>query len=125
MRPVKRPLRQRVVALAAAYAIALAGVIAGFGTAQAVADALNQPDSVLCHSGAPEQPAPASDESGKICIAACCDGCLPMTPALSPRAAAAAVPHALSQQPAPLAHFVLVGGNELIFHRSRGPPPML
>jgi hypothetical protein len=40
----KRPLRQRVVAIAAAYAIALAGVIASFGTAQVVAEATGQPD---------------------------------------------------------------------------------
>jgi hypothetical protein len=118
----KRPLRRRIIALVAAYAIALASLIATFGTAQSAAEAVNQPAAVLCHSNAGERPVP----DGKICVDySCCTGCLAMIAALPPPAATAAVPQALSEQLAPLAHFVLVGGTEFISHRPRGPPPTL
>jgi hypothetical protein len=119
----KRPLRQRLIALAAAYAIALASLIANFGAARAAAEAIDQPQAVLCHSG-PEQPSPAPDETtGKICIAACCNGCLTMAVAVPPPVAVAAAPHALSRRLAPLTRFALVGDAESYSHSPRGPPP--
>jgi hypothetical protein len=73
---VKRPFRQRVVALAAAYAIALAGLIASFDTAQAVADATAQPDVVICHNSPADEPAPGpQDSNGNLCIKSCV-GCI-------------------------------------------------
>jgi hypothetical protein len=120
----KRPLRQRLIALAAAYAIALASLVATFTAARAAAEAVDQPQAVLCHNGGAEQPAPAPDETtGKICIAACCNGCLTMAVAIEPPVAAAIVPHALSQRLAPLMRFVLVGDVEYYSHSPRGPPP--
>jgi len=62
------PLRQRVIALVGAYAIALASVISSFGLARAAADIAIQPGGVLCHSPA-GYPAPSPDEANsKICI---------------------------------------------------------
>jgi hypothetical protein len=124
----KLPLRRRVIALAAAYAIALSSVIASFGAAQAAAEAINQPDGVLCHSStaAAAQPAPRSDESNsKICVESCCIGCLALAAAVPPRELTAAVPHSLSQRFAPLKRFILIGSVDFNAHRSRGPPPVL
>jgi len=62
------PLRQRVIALVGAYAIALASVISSFGLARAAADIAIQPGGVLCHSPAGHS-APSPDEANsKICI---------------------------------------------------------
>jgi len=117
-------LRRRLVALAAAYAIALSSLIANLSAAQAAAEAINQPDGVLCHSSATEQPAPRSDESnGKICVESCCIGCLTMATAVPPPVPAAALPPALSQRLAPLVRVALAGGTDFNAHRSRGPPP--
>jgi hypothetical protein len=120
-------LRRRVIALAAAYAIALSSVIASFGAAQAAAEAINQPDGVLCHSStAAAQPAPRSDESNsKICVESCCIGCLALAAAVPPRVLTAAVPHSLSQRFAPLKRFILIGSVDFNAHRSRGPPLVL
>ena len=70
-------MRRRIVALAAAYAIVLSGLIASFGAARAAAEAAAQPGEILCHSVAASQPAPSTDDSnGKVCVDACCVGCL-------------------------------------------------
>jgi hypothetical protein len=118
----RRPLRQRIIALVAAYAIACASLIAGFGAVQ-TADAAQQ-SGVLCHSSVAAQPAPASDESnGKICLDySCCTGCLAMAAAVPPPIPAVAAPHSLSRRLAPLAHPVLASGTDFNVHRSRGPP---
>jgi hypothetical protein len=123
----KRPLRQRVIALAAAYTIALSSVIASFGAAQAAAEAIHQPDGVLCHNSvAVGQPAPPADESNsKICVGSCCIGCLAMAAAVPPRVLTAAVPHSLSQWFAPLKRFILIGSVDFNAPRSRGPPSAL
>ena len=98
----EQPLRQRVIAVAAAYAIALSSLIVSFGAAQAAAEAANQRKAVLCHSGAAEHPAPLSDQSnGRVCIESCCVGCLVITEAVPPPALPVAVPRSLSQRIAP------------------------
>ena len=72
----KRPLRQRVVALVAAYAIALAGLIGSLGTAAALAEATTQPDVVICHSSLADKPAPVPQDSNRnLCIKSCV-GCI-------------------------------------------------
>ena len=88
----KRPLQQRIIALAAAYAIALASLIASFGAAQAAAEAAMQPDAFICHSSAAERPAPTSDDSnGKICVGCAASAALAAVPAAVPPAASAAI----------------------------------
>src|SRR6516225_8562431 len=69
----KRPLRQRVVALVAAYAIALSGLMTSLAGAQAAqAEATAQPDVIICHSSLGADPAPASqDSNGNLCIKSC------------------------------------------------------
>jgi hypothetical protein len=118
----KRPLQQRIIALAAAYAIALASLIASFGAAQAAAEAAAQPDSFICHSSAAERPAPASDESGKICLN-CCIGCATSVPAAIPPAASAVITQQASfTRLKPLAPRALIASAASSAHRSRGPP---
>ena len=119
----KRPLRRRITVLAAAYVIALASLIASFVAARAAAEAINQPDGVICHGSGAEQPAPVPDEnSGKICVGSCCIGCLTIVAAVPPPVVTPLVPHSLGQRPAPLARFVLAAGTDFNAHRSRGPP---
>jgi len=59
MTVAERSLRQRVIALVAAYAMALTNLLATF----AAAEAATVVDPALCHSSV-GQPAPLSDESG-------------------------------------------------------------
>ena len=117
----KRPLRQRIVALAAAYVIALSGLMASLAGAQAAAEAIHSSEGILCHSGAAGQQGPASDRSdGKIC-ADCCIGCLVTAAAVPPQSLAVA-PHSFSHRIAILTRLLLVASAEFNSYRSRGPP---
>ena len=119
----RRQLQRRIIAIAAAYAIVLASLISSVGAAQATAEAINQPDSVICHGSGAERPAPVPDESsGKICVDSCCIGCLSIAAEVPPPVVTAAVPHLLSQRLALLTRFVLAAGTDFNAHRSRGPP---
>jgi hypothetical protein len=120
----KRPLRRRIVALAAAYAVALSGLIASFGTARAAAASAADPIGVICHTLDPAQSAPAGDETnGRICADCCCIGCLMLMATVPPPASAAAIAQSSSRalQP-PLTQAVLSGGPEAKSHQSRAPP---
>jgi hypothetical protein len=127
MRFAKRALRQRIVALAAAYAIALASLIANFGAAQAAADAIAQPDNVICHSVVADQPTPSPDGTAKaICADCCCIGCITSIPvAVAPSAPPVVLPQVLVAELGPLTHSVSLPAATSKAHRSRGPPPVL
>jgi hypothetical protein len=122
----KRPLRQRIIALAAAYAIAFAGLIASFVAAQAAADTAAQPDVIICHTGLGDGPAPASqDNNGNLCIKSCV-GCITSLATVIPPTVAAAGPQQLSFKRLDLpARVVGIAGVKFNAHRSRGPPPVL
>lgn len=118
-------LRQRVVALVAAYAIALAGLLANFGGAQMAAAAAGQPVGVICHTDVLGDPAPSADTStgSKSCIDDCCTGCLMLTAALPPPPATAiALTLSAGERiaPPPVASFVVTP--QAKSHRSRAPP---
>ncbi|MFZ1151098.1 MAG: hypothetical protein WAR76_15400 [Xanthobacteraceae bacterium] len=125
MTVAKRPLRQRVIALVAAYAIALASLVANFGAARAAADAIAQPDSAICHSVVADQPAPSPDGTGNaICADCCCIGCMTSLATVIPPTVAAAGPPQLSFKRLDLpARVVRIAGAKFNAHRSRGPPP--
>ena len=127
----KRSWQKRLVALAAAYAIALAGLIANFGGAQMAAAAAAQPGGIICHTdfadfagGHAPSPAPSPDSgTNKTCIDDCCTGCLTLTAALPPAPANAdAIPLSASVRIVPLAVAVFVSGPRTKSHRSRAPP---
>jgi hypothetical protein len=122
----KRPLRQRVIALVAAYAIAFAGLIASFVAAQAAAETAAQPDIVICHSSLGEQPAPASqDSNGNLCIKSCVGCITSLAMAIAPTVSAARLPQsAITRLDLP-ARVVGIAGAKANAHRSRGPPPVL
>ena len=119
----RRPLRQRIVALAAAYAIALASLIASFGAASAAASAAG-PTGVICHTLVAGDEAPSSgDTNTKHCIDNCCIGCLLlMAAAPPPPAKITGAPLTASQSIASPQNIILSGGLESKDHRSRAPP---
>jgi hypothetical protein len=119
-----RPLWQRVVALTAAYAVALATLIASYGLARAAGDIAAQPNAVICHTlvVSDQAPAPASDQSDH-CADNCCIGCLMLLAALPPPPTrAVGAPESASHTLAPPQSTVLVGGLKTKDHRSRAPP---
>jgi hypothetical protein len=120
----RRPWQQRLVALAAAYAIALSSLIGSFGTARAAAEAVAVPGGIICHTVIAGQQAPSPGETnGKICADCCCVGCLMLLAALPPAPTkAVAAPLAASQAVAPPQRIVLVGGPQTKDHQSRAPP---
>jgi hypothetical protein len=123
-------LRERVIALAAAYAIALAGLIASFGAAQAAAEAAASgvDTGIICHSDAGgAAPGTGPHESnGAICFKSCI-GCLTSSLAtVIPPAITAAGPPQLSFKRLDLpARSVSLADAKAKAHRSRGPPPVL
>jgi hypothetical protein len=121
-----RPLRQRIIALVAAYAIAFAGLIASFVAAQAAAETAAQPDVVICHSGLGENPAPASqDNNGNLCIKSCVGCITSLAMAIAPTVSAARLPQsAITRLDLPT-RVVGIAGAKANAHRSRGPPPVL
>ncbi len=122
----RRPLQQRIVALIAAYAIALASLVAGLG-AQAAAQPLDGGVSAICHSEPAEGfPATGPHESnGAICLKSCI-GCMTAPAMVIPPAFAAAAPQNLSFKRIDLPAFALLRTNARSnAHRSRGPPPAL
>jgi hypothetical protein len=118
------PFSRRLIALVAAYAIALSGLIASVGAAQVAAETLTQPGGVLCHSTGADQPATSPDGTqGKICVDDCCLGCLAMPGTLPPPPAVVAHPQSSTERVVTLTSFILVRTAYSHDHRSRAPPP--
>jgi hypothetical protein len=119
----KRTSRRRVIALAAAYAIALSSLIASFGAARAAAEAPGIPGGIICHTVVPGQEAPSpADTNGKMC-ADCCVGCMMPLAAVPPAPPnAAPLAQASSHRIAAPEIAALAGGRETKSHRSRAPP---
>ncbi len=119
----KRTLQRRVIALAAAYAIALASLIVNFGAASAAGADVGGFSGIICHSASSGTSAPSGDQSNKLCVECCSTGCLMLMAALPPPPADAAVlllaadeivhPPAIDISP-----FV----HQAKSHRSRAPP---
>jgi hypothetical protein len=120
----KRLLQKRVVALAAAYAIALAGLLANFGGAQMATAATAQSGGVICHTDLAGNPAPSPDGgTGNTCIDDCCTGCLMLVAALPPPPIAAiTLTVSAGERIAPSAVAAFVAGSQSKSHRSRAPP---
>ncbi len=122
----RRPFGRRVIALAAAYAIALSSLIATFASARAAAEAAAAPDgAIICHTvvAGDEAPSPADQTNSKHCVDNCCVGCLMLIAAVPPPPAKIVrAPLSASQSAAPPRHIALSGGLETKDHRSRAPP---
>ena len=123
MTVAKRSLRQRVIALVAAYALALTNLLATFAAAQAAAEAATVADPALCHSSV-GQPAPLSDKSGgKICPD-CCIGCLgsASSGAPPPASSVVTVPETSFTRLELPVQVAVVPATHSSAYRSRGPP---
>ena len=126
MRFANQALRQRVIALLAAYAIALASLIAAFGAAQTAAAALDGGTGVICHTDlGTGGPASGSDESnGTLCSK--CIGCVTSLATVIPPTVATAGPPQLAFKRLdlpPLSDRIASAKSNA--HRPRGPPPVL
>ena len=114
-------LRRRVVALGAAYLIALAGFFASFGVASAAATA--QSGVLICHSSAAGQPSPDDRTGNALCAERCGIGCLMLTAALPPPPATAVpLPQAASESLPAIAFARLAAAPVAKSYRSRAPP---
>jgi hypothetical protein len=116
-------LQRRIVALLAAYAIALSSLVASFALARTAA-AATVPGGIICHTAVAgdEAPSPASDQTGH-CADNCCIGCLMHLAALPAPVKAVGAPLVAASQPtAPPRHLVLTGDLKTKDHRSRAPP---
>jgi hypothetical protein len=120
----QRALGRRIIALVAAYTIALAGLIASFDVARAAAANAADPSSIICHTDVSGEPSPSTDGgTGNTCADACCTGCLMLTAALPPPPATA-VPAAQtpSRAVARIETPAVAGAPKTKSHQSRAPP---
>jgi len=120
----KRSLKRRIVALAAAYAVALSSLIASFAAARAAAEYVAVPGGIICHSALAGQQAPSRDEgNGKTCADCCCAGCMMTMAALPPPPVNdIVVPRSAGKTVALPAIVGLSGSPDTKSHRSRAPP---
>jgi len=90
-------LRQRVVALVAAYAIALSGLMTSLAGAQAAqAEATAQPEAIICHSSSADQSAPASqDDNNNLCIKSCVACITSLAMAIAPTVSGVRLPQSV------------------------------
>jgi hypothetical protein len=122
----ERRLGRRIIALVAAYAIALSSLLASFTAARAAGEAAAAPGGVICHTLVIGQqaPSPSGDRTnGKLCVDNCCVGCLMLMAAVPPPPVkVAGAPQSAGKllQPPPIA--VLAVRPETKSHRSRAPP---
>jgi hypothetical protein len=122
----KRPLRQRIMALVAAYAIALAGVVASFGAAQSAAQSVDRQGGIICHSDLATGPGTGShDSNGDICLKTCVGCITSLAMAIPPTVSADRIPQSAVTRPDLQARVVRIAGAKFNAHRSRGPPPVL
>jgi hypothetical protein len=120
----ERPLRQRIIALAAAYAVALSSLFASYGLARAAAATPAVPGAVICHTivDADQAPSPASDHADH-CADNCSRGCIMHVAALPPPPATpAGVLQSAAQRLPPAAVACLAARPQTASHRSRAPP---
>jgi hypothetical protein len=114
--------RRRVVALVAAYAIALSGLIASFGAVRAAAADATGSGNVICHIARLDHPAPTGD-SNSDCNSSCCIGCLVLLAAMPPPPAMAIAIERTAGSLLPLpAKPDLPSDPQTRSHQSRAPP---
>jgi hypothetical protein len=115
--------RRRIVALAAAYALALSALIGTFGAAREAAAAPTIPGLITCHTDAAGAPPPDGGTNGKLCTDSCCIGCLMLMADLPPPpAVAAGHPQSSLRKLALPPAFSFTGTRQARSHQSRGPP---
>lgn len=119
----RRSLRRRIIALAAAYVIALGGLFASRVGADMAAAAIGS-GTITCHSDAAGAPSPAhNDKNGNACIDCCCVGCAMLMAALPPPPIKAiGAPQSVARLLALPALAVVPAASPTRSHQSRAPP---
>jgi len=117
-------LRRRAIALVAAYALALGGLLASWAAGGAAALATAGPATVICHNEGAGEPAPSqNDGSGHVCVDSCCVGCVLLTAALPPPPIKAiGAPQSAVRPLAPTPALAVSARNSARSHQSRAPP---
>jgi len=123
----KQSVGRRVIALIAAYVIALSSLITSVGAARADAATTADPHGVICHTIVSGQalPSRSTDETnGRICADCCCVGCLMLMATLpQPTMNVVARLQSVSRAFLPLLTRFLASGPTTKSHQSRAPPP--
>jgi hypothetical protein len=116
-------LRRRVIALVAAYALALGGIFASGAAAGAAALAADGAATVTCHSDAAGGPAPSQNDGSHVCVDACCVGCVLLVAALPPPPVKAiGAPQSAARPLAQTASLAVHAASSTRAHQSRAPP---
>jgi hypothetical protein len=120
----RRAFGRRIIALAAAYTIALAGLIASFDVARAAAGSTADPSGIICRTDVSGAPSPSTDGgTGNACADACCTGCLMLMAALPPPPATTVpVAQTPSRAVTRIETPAVAGAPKTKSHRSRAPP---
>lgn len=113
-----------MIALVAAYALALGGLLASWAAGGAAALAATGSATVICHSDAAGGPAPSpNDDSGHVCIDSCCVGCVLLTAALPPPPLkVVGAPQSTARVFGPTPAVAVTAGSFTRSHQSRAPP---
>lgn len=119
----RRSLRRRIIAIAAAYVIAIGGLFASRVGADMAAAAIGS-GTITCHSDAGDAPSPAqNDKNGSACIDSCCHGCAMLMAALpAPPIKAIGAPQSAARLLALPALAVVPAASPTRSHQSRAPP---
>lgn len=119
----KWQLQRRIVALVAAYALALSALIGTFAAAREAAATPAVPGLITCHTDATGAPSPAGDTDGRLCADSCCIGCLMLMADLPPPPdVVVGEPQSTGQKLALPAAVGFTRTQKTKSHRSRGPP---
>ena len=122
----ERTFQRHAIALVAAYAIALASLLATYTSARAAGDIGTNPVAVICHTDLAGQPGSSGGrDGGQACANNCCIGCLMLMAALPPPpVTVTGAPQAAGVLLSPPAADAVAAGFETKSHRSRAPPLM-
>jgi hypothetical protein len=119
-----RALRRRAIALVAAYAIALASLLATYTSARAAGDIGTNPVGVICHTDLVGQSGSSGGhDDGQACANGCCIGCLTLMAALPPPpVTVTGAPQAAGVLLSLPTADAVAAGFETKSYRSRAPP---
>jgi hypothetical protein len=118
-----RTLLRRVIALVAAYAITLAGLVASFGAVRSAAADTTVSGSAICHTARLDHQAPTGGDSNDDCNSSCCIGCLVLLAALPPAPTASVAIEGAPGEILALPTIVRLSSRpQTRSHQSRAPP---
>jgi hypothetical protein len=119
-----RTWRRRAVALVAAYAIALASLLATYTSARAAGEVPTNPVGVICHTDlAGQTGSSGGHDDGQACANDCCIGCLMLMAALPPPpVTVTGTPQATGVLLSLPAADAVAAAPDTKSHRSRAPP---